>query len=64
MFTVWSKKDLIWYLEKVVETPALQHHFSLYQKRLIEMAEENIKTKATINSIFDLANDLFIKKLL
>lgn len=64
MYSVCKDKfHIVNYLSKLAMVDTSYWNFNLYQKRLIECYEENEKEKILIDTIYKLANELFVRKI-
>lgn len=58
-----NKKNLVEYLSWLVEIEPAPSRFEYYQERIIEMYNEADKEKVLIDTIYDLATELTIRKI-
>lgn len=58
-----DKKNLVEYLSWIVEIEVAPNKFEIYQTQLIDMYNEGQKNKWIIDKVFDLANELCIRKV-
>lgn len=58
-----DKYNLIDYLAVLVNLEPAPSNFEYYQKQLIAMYEEERKNKRIIETIFDLSNELYVRKI-
>lgn len=53
----------IMYIKDLINIEPIPEHFEIYQKTLIELFEEGKKEKWLIEKIYDLANELLVRKI-
>ncbi len=58
-----DKRQVVEYTSMVLYADPIPSHFDLYQDRLIEMYEESEKDKWIIQKVYDLANDLLVRRI-
>lgn len=58
-----DKRNLVEYLSWIVEIEPAPSRFEIYQKQLIELYNEGQKNKWIIDKVFDLANELCVRKV-
>jgi hypothetical protein len=59
-----DKYHIIEYLKMMVEVEPAPSRFNKYQEQLIKMFEESQKEKETIEKIFELANELYVRDIM